>query len=91
MQPYDSNSTRAKEASPVARLLLASTATSATTPAIHAIADRLLRVAYAGGVVFIPKGKKFYIQNDMVAVGWHGTYDPPVDMAGGPLLPCKKT
>jgi hypothetical protein len=47
-------------------------------------ASRALRVAYGGGVVAIPAGATYYVDTfERVLVGWHGTYDPPCDMAGG--------
>lgn len=50
-------------------------------------ASRPMRVAYGGGVVKIPVGAMYYVDSfERVLVGWHGTYDPPCDMAGGPFI-----
>lgn len=45
------------------------------------IAKQTLYVAYGGGVVIIPKGDCYFVDSyERVLVGWHGSYNPPMDM-----------
>ncbi|MES1176676.1 MAG: ankyrin repeat domain-containing protein [Myxococcales bacterium] len=47
----------------------------------------LRRVAYAGGVVTIPAGARYYVDSfERTLVGWHGTYDPPCGMDGESMV-----
>ena len=44
-------------------------------------AEREMKVAYAGGVVVIPPGARYFADSfERVVVGWHGSYDPPRGM-----------
>lgn len=44
-------------------------------------------VAYAGGVVKIPKDARYYVDAlERPLIGWHGTFDPPSGMDGESLL-----
>jgi hypothetical protein len=44
-------------------------------------AEREMKVAYAGGVVVIPPGARYFVDSfERTVVGWHGTYDPPGGM-----------
>lgn len=55
--------------------------------AIEQIATEEFKVAYAGGIVKIEKGSKFYIDDQgRILIGWHGTYNPPCDMGGNSIL-----
>jgi hypothetical protein len=46
-----------------------------------AIADRDFDVGYAGGVVHVRKGNKYYVDAyGRVLVGWHGSFSPPRGM-----------
>lgn len=55
--------------------------------AIEMRAATHLEVAYGGGVVLIPQGARYHAdRSGDVVVGWHGTYDPPSDMDGVPLV-----
>lgn len=48
----------------------------------------LILVAYAGGVVKIPKETKYYVDSlERILVGWHGSFNPPCDMDGQTLIP----
>lgn len=50
-------------------------------------AQDALLVAYAGGVVRIAKGARYFADSfGRTLVGWHGTYDPPCGMDGEPLV-----
>jgi uncharacterized protein len=50
-------------------------------------AFRKMRIAYAGSVVVIPSGARYYVDAfERVLVGWHGTYDPPCGMDGEPMV-----
>lgn len=52
----------------------------------HRATDSIL-VAYADGVVKISKGCRFYGDAfGRILIGWHGTFDPPCDMAGESVL-----
>ena len=47
-------------------------------------ASQPMRVAYGSAVINIPVGARYYVDSfERVLVGWHGTYNPPCDMAGG--------
>jgi hypothetical protein len=49
-------------------------------------ASEVLRVAYAGGVVTIPVGARYFVDSfERTLIGWHGTYDPPCGMDGEPM------
>lgn len=44
-------------------------------------------VAYANGLVRIPIGSSYFVDDyDRILVGWHGTFDPPCGMDGEPLI-----
>lgn len=50
-------------------------------------AQNKILVSYAGGVVKIPEGAKYFVDSfGLVLVGWHGTYDPPCGMDGESML-----
>jgi len=50
-------------------------------------ATEAMIVAYAGGVVNIPVGARYFVDSfERVLVGWHGTYDPPCGMDGESML-----
>lgn len=50
-------------------------------------ASAAMRVAYAGGVVKIPAGSRYFVDSfERALVGWHGTYDPPCGMDTEPLI-----
>lgn len=49
-------------------------------------ASRDMAVAYAGSTVHIRAGEPYYADSfGRVLVGWHGTTNPPQDMAGEPM------
>lgn len=55
--------------------------------ATEAVAKSPLAVSYAGGVVDIPAGSRYYTDAAGVAlIGWCGSYDPPGDMDGESVL-----
>ena len=37
-------------------------------------------IAYAGQSIKIPKGQTYYMRNNKILVGWHGTTNPPQGM-----------
>ena len=40
-----------------------------------------MRVGYAGAVIVVPAGSRYYVDSfERVLVGWHGTFDPPCGM-----------
>lgn len=44
-------------------------------------------VAYGGGTVFIPRRSRYFVDSfERVLIGWHGTFNPPVDMDAESLL-----
>ena len=44
-------------------------------------------MAYCGGKAKVQAGRHYYADGrGDVAVGWHGTYDPPTGMDGSPIL-----
>ena len=44
-------------------------------------------IAYAGGIVRIPAGGRYFVDSfGRTLVGWHGTYDPPCGMDGESML-----
>ncbi|WP_017905914.1 ankyrin repeat domain-containing protein [Pseudomonas asplenii] len=50
-------------------------------------AQEAILVAYAGGVVRIAKGDRYFTDSfERTLVGWHGTYDPPCGMDGESIL-----
>lgn len=50
-------------------------------------ADRVIYVPYAGGRVKIRPGRHYYVdENNEIQIGWHGSYDPPEDMAGQSMI-----
>lgn len=52
----------------------------------HCAREAIL-VAYAGGVVKIPLGARYFADSfGRVLIGWHGTYDPPCGMDGCSML-----
>jgi hypothetical protein len=51
------------------------------------VAPAELVVAYGGGLVRIPKGKRYFADSlGRVLVGWRGTYDPPSGMDGESMV-----
>ena len=47
----------------------------------------VLLVAYAGGVVKIPNGARYFADSfERILIGWHGTYDPPCGMDGESMV-----
>ena len=49
--------------------------------AVERRASQAMQVAYAGGVVDIPAGRRYYADSfERVLIGWHGSYDPPCGM-----------
>ncbi|WP_321387758.1 hypothetical protein [uncultured Enterococcus sp.] len=51
--------------------------------AIERVVIESFKVAYGGGIVTIDKGSTYYEDvKGRVLIGWHGTYNPPRDMAG---------
>lgn len=66
---------------------------SATQPPLEGEAIQKIRarenmvIAYAGSRVCIDVGEVFYItRKGKIIIGWHGTYNPPVDMNGRSLI-----
>lgn len=50
-------------------------------------ATEAMLVAYAGGVVKIPAGRRYFADSfERVLIGWHGSYDPPCGMDGEPMV-----
>ena len=46
-----------------------------------------MAVAYGGGRAVILAGRCYYADSfDRALIGWHGTYDPPLDMGGYTLI-----
>lgn len=43
-------------------------------------AQQNILVDYLGHIVTIPKGDIYFTYNGKVAIGWHGTYNPPRGM-----------
>lgn len=44
-------------------------------------------VAYADGLVIIPSGCSYFVDDyERILIGWHGTFDPPCGMDGEPLI-----
>ena len=43
---------------------------------------------YLDTTIYIPEGSTYYYDNinNMIAIGWHGTYNPPCDMDGISLI-----
>ncbi|WP_416769033.1 ankyrin repeat domain-containing protein [Pseudomonas sp. RHF3.3-3] len=61
---------------------------SAWSEATERRAQEAMLVAYAGGVVRIAKGARYFADSfERTLVGWHGTYDPPCGMDGESALP----
>lgn len=57
------------------------------TEASERRAQAPMRVAYAGGVVKIAEGARYFVdRSERVLVGWHGTFDPPCGMDGESML-----
>lgn len=55
--------------------------------AVTCVADGELFVAYAGGLVRIPQGSRYFADSfGRVLIGWHGTFDPPCGMDGEPTI-----
>lgn len=55
--------------------------------AVEMRAATRIEVAYGGGVVHVPQGARYYVDaTGGILVGWHGTYDPPLDMDGVTLV-----
>lgn len=55
--------------------------------AIERLATEGMLVAYAGGVVKIPHGARYFADSfERILVGWHGTYDPPCGMDGESMV-----
>jgi len=51
------------------------------------VAESLLRVAYGGAVVQIPKGAHYFVDSfERVLIGWHGTFAPPSGMDGESMV-----
>ncbi|WP_420126180.1 ankyrin repeat domain-containing protein [Longimicrobium sp.] len=51
--------------------------------ATEAVAQTVLFVAYAGSLVRISRGTRYFVDSfGRVLVGWHGTYNPPRGMDG---------
>lgn len=44
-------------------------------------AEQNIRVYYGGQPLFIAKGETYFTYKGKVAIGWHGTYNPPMDMS----------
>ncbi|MFI0471836.1 hypothetical protein ACGLWX_03830 [Halomonas sp. HMF6819] len=50
-------------------------------------AEQGLLVGYGDSVVAIDAGQRYFVDAfERVLVGWHGTFDPPMDMGGWPLV-----
>lgn len=43
-------------------------------------AEQNIIVDYCGGTVSIPKGSNYFTYQGKVAIGWHGSYNPPHGM-----------
>lgn len=55
--------------------------------AIEHRATGVLYVAYAGGLVIIEPGRRYYTDSfGRVIIGWHGSFDPPSGMDGESML-----
>ena len=44
------------------------------------VAKKRLLISYMGGIIKIPKGQTYYMHNNKILVGWHGTTNPPQGM-----------
>lgn len=44
------------------------------------VAKKRLLISYMGGIIKIPKGQTYYMHNNKVLVGWHGSTNPPHSM-----------
>lgn len=54
---------------------------SAWAEASERRATDTMNVGYAGGMVVIPRGSRYFVDTfERVLVGWHGSYDPPRGM-----------
>lgn len=50
-------------------------------------ASEAMCVAYAGNVIKIPAGSRYFVDSfERTLVGWHGTYDPPCGMDGESMI-----
>jgi len=55
--------------------------------ALERRALEVMMVAYAGGIVRIPDGARYYADSfERILIGWHGTYDPPCGMDGESMM-----
>ena len=55
--------------------------------AVECRAQETLLVFYAGSVVRVPNGARYFVDSfGRVLMGWHGTYDPPCGMDGESLI-----
>lgn len=43
-------------------------------------AEKELIISYGGGEIHIPNGDTYFTFQDKIAIGWHGTYNPPSGM-----------
>ena len=51
------------------------------------IATEEFKVAYAGGIVTVAKDATYYVDSKgRVLIGWHGSYNPPRNMNGDPIV-----
>ena len=50
-------------------------------------ASEILLVQYGKRPIEIPAGSLYFTDNNgRILIGWHGTYDPPLDMGGSSLI-----
>jgi uncharacterized protein len=55
--------------------------------ATETMAHAVMFVAYAGGLVRIPRGTRYFVDSlGRVLVGWHGTFNPPLGMDGQSMV-----
>lgn len=58
-------------------------------PTVKMYAFKDLRAEYLDNFINIPQGENYYVfmdKKNKPIIGWHGTYNPPLDMEGNSLV-----